>query len=280
LEAAHLTAAIDVHDDVLYWLATAWLPDCTGYVVDYGTWPDQRLVHFAKRQATKTLARRHPGIGREGALIAGLGELVDQLCGREWLRENGTPARISKLLIDASYAPDQVEHVARTSTHAAVLQISKGVGIGAAKCPISEYPRKPGRTLGYHWYIESRGGRLRLLHPDTNHWKTWLHSRLTAPPTVPGSLTLFGRGDVDHRLLGEHLVAEVPTEVTSVTHRRTVIEWQPPRGKDNHWLDCLVYCAVAASLLGCRLGATAAAPVKTSLRSRALAAAKLRGRVP
>jgi hypothetical protein len=279
-DTAHLTAAIDVHGDVLYWAVVAWRLDCTGWVVDYGTWPDQRMAYFAKRQATRTLGRRYPGTGPEGALIAGLTDSVTHVCGRDWHTSEGTPIRIAKLLVDASWSPDQVEHVARTSQHAAVIQVSKGVGIGAAKCPISEYPRKTGRTLGDHWYIESRGKRPRLLHPDTNYWKTWLHARLSEATTAAGSISLFGRGDVDHKLLADHLVAERPQQVTSETHRRTVIEWALPPGRDNHWLDCLVYCAVAGNLLGCRLGATAGGPVKTSRRGRALAAAQAKGLMP
>lgn len=277
-DSAHLTAAIDVHADVLYWLVCAWRPDCTGWVIDYGTWPDQRMAYFAKRQATRTLGRKYPGIGPEGALVAGLTDAVDLVCGREWIRSDGAPMRIGKLLIDASWSPDQVEHVARTSAHAAVIQLTKGVGIRATDCPISEYPKKTGRTLGDHWYITSQGRRPRLLlHPDTNFWKTWVHARLAEAPTAPGSVSLFGSGDVDHKLLADHLVAEQPLQVTSDKHRRTVIEWKPPPGRDNHWLDCLVYCAVAASLLGCRLGATDGPPVKTSRRSRALAAARAKG---
>lgn len=279
-DAAHLTAAIDVHGDVLYWLVAAWRQDCTGWVVDYGTWPDQRMVSFAKRQATRTLGRKYPGVGPEGALIAGLSAAIDHVCGREWIRSEGGPTRIDKLLVDASWSPDQVEHVARTSPHAAVIQLSKGVGIGASKCPISEYPKKTGRTLGDHWYLESRGKRPRLLHPDTNFWKTWLHARLSESATAPGSVTLFGGGagrEVDHKLLADHLVAERPQQVTSETHRRTVIEWQLPPGRDNHWLDCLVYCAVAASLLGCRLGATEPGPVKPNRRALALSLAKSKG---
>ena len=59
---------------------------------------------------------------------------------------------------------------------------------------------------------------------------------------------------------------------------RTVDEWKlrPERG-DNHWLDCLVGCAVAASMEGASLPGTQVAPQKkkrvslAELRARAIA---------
>ena len=36
-----LTMFIDVQQKALYWTLCAWEPNFTGYVVDYGTWPDQ-----------------------------------------------------------------------------------------------------------------------------------------------------------------------------------------------------------------------------------------------
>jgi len=39
--------------------------------VDYGTYPDQKRLHFTMRDATRTLARAAPGAGKEGAVQAG-----------------------------------------------------------------------------------------------------------------------------------------------------------------------------------------------------------------
>ena len=69
--------------------------------------------------------------------------------------------------------------------------------------------------------------------------------------------SLFGAKAEEHRLLSEHLAAEyrVRTEARS----RTVDEWKlKANAVDNHWPDCLVGCAAAASMLGVSLfrGAT------------------------
>jgi len=44
LGANHLTMFIDVHDRILYWCVCAWQEDFTGYVLDYGAFPDQKRV--------------------------------------------------------------------------------------------------------------------------------------------------------------------------------------------------------------------------------------------
>jgi hypothetical protein len=72
-------------------------------------------------------------------------------------------------------------------------------------------------------------------------------------------LSLFGDQAERHRLLAEQLTAEYP--VTTSGRGRTVEEWkQRVERPDNHWLDCLVGCAVAASMLGTKLSSEG--PVK------------------
>jgi hypothetical protein len=70
-----------------------------------------------------------------------------------------------------------------------------------------------------------------------------------------GCLSLFGNKAETHRLLSEHLCAEY--RVQTQGRGRTVDEWKiKPEQFDNHWLDCLVGCAVAASMQGAVLPGT------------------------
>ena len=58
-----------------------------------------------------------------------------------------------------------------------------------------------------------------------------------------------------HQLLAEHLTAEY--RVKTQARGRVVDEWKlRAGGPDNHWLDCLVGCAVAASIQGALLPGT------------------------
>lgn len=49
-------------------------------------------------------------------------------------------------------------------------------------------------------------------------------------------------------MLADHLLAERP--VKNQANNRTVYEWQDIPGRDNEGLDCLVGCAVGASICG------------------------------
>jgi len=69
----------------------------------------------------------------------------------------------------------------------------------------------------------------------------------------------------DHELFARH-IAESEQRVDVQGLGRTVREWsRRPAKPDNHWLDCLVGCAVAASLAGIR---TAGGRVKIRQRKR------------
>ena len=67
-----------------------------------------------------------------------------------------------------------------------------------------------------------------------------------------GCLSLFGNRPDQHRLFADHLTAEY--RVKTEGRGWTVDAWKlrPERG-DNHWFDCLVGCAVAASIQGVSL---------------------------
>ncbi len=88
---------------------------------------------------------------------------------------------------------------------------------------------------------------------DTNYWKSFVHARLATEPGDKGCLTLFGSKESQHRLLGDH-IAGSETWTRTQGHGRVVQEWRlRPGAPDNHWLDCLVGAAVAASMLGATL---------------------------
>jgi len=66
---------------------------------------------------------------------------------------------------------------------------------------------------------------------------------------APGCLSVYGRKAVQHRLFAEHVTAEY--RVRTEGRGRTVDEWKLPAHKpDNHWFDCLVGSAAAASMQG------------------------------
>lgn len=144
---------------------------------------------------------------------------------------------------------------------------------------MADYRRKPGERVGLNWRVPPLNTRRPVRHVvfDTNFWKSFVYARLSARTGDPGALSLFGRKPERHRLLAEHLTAE--HKVTTEGRGRTVEEWKlSAAGRDNHWLDCLVGSAVAASMSGAILFWTDAKPrQRKRVRLSELQAAKSGG---
>jgi hypothetical protein len=241
-----LTAFVDVQDRLLYWLVASWSESFGGHVVAYGAHPDQGASFFEAGSARKTLALASPGAGFEAALRAGLDETARLLLARDWPREDGVPMRISQLMVDSNWGQSTavVRNFARSSPFAAQILPSRGKGIGAAGTPMG--PRKNrGDRAGLNWLVgkTAEGTQIEATY-DTNFWKTFTSGRLRLGLGDPEAIMLHAG---NHEMLIEHLVAEFPVRVEA--RGRSVDEWKEV-ARENHWWDCLVGCAVAASITG------------------------------
>jgi hypothetical protein len=256
---SHLTMFIDVQQKLLYFVVVAWEDDFTGYVIDYGTYPDQKRNYFTLRDSRITLATKARGAGLEGSIYAGLEKLTGDYLSREWRRDDGAYVKIGKCLVDANWgsSTDVVYQFCRQSNHAAILLPSHGRFVGASSIPFSEYKRKRGDRVGHNWRIPNVAGKRAIRHAvyDTNYWKSFIHTRLAVAIGDKGCLSLFGNKAETHRLFADQLTAEY--RVKTEGRGRTVDEWKMrPDQTDNHWFDCLVGCAVAASIQGAVLPGT------------------------
>ncbi len=252
----HLTAFVDIQQKLLYYMVVGWEDDFTGYVVDYGTYPDQRRSYFTLRDARLTLTTSTEGTGLEGSIYSGLSSLTTDVLDREWVRDDGAAMRIGRCLIDANWghSTDVVYQFCRQSKHSAIVMPSHGRFVGASSMPFSEYKRRPGDRVGLNWRIPSVHGKRAIRHViyDTNWWKSFVHARLAVAIGDRGCLSLFGNNPEPHRMLSEQLTAEY--YVKTEGRGRTVDEWKSrPDQPDNHWLDCLVGAAMAGSMQGCVL---------------------------
>jgi hypothetical protein len=262
----HVTMFVDVHASLLFYVVAAWEDDFTGYVLDYGAFPDQKRGYFTLRDARHTLTVATKASGLEGAIYAGLEQLARSLLSRDWRRDDGASLRIERCLIDANWgsSTDIVYQFCRQSAHAGIVMPSHGRFVGASSQPFSEYKRRPGDRVGHNWRMPNVQGKRAVRHIvfDTNFWKSFVHARLAVSMGDRGCLSLFGENPDQHRLFAEHITAEY--RVKTEGRGRTVDEWKlrPERG-DNHWLDCLVGCAVAASMQGVVLAGTGGATMTT-----------------
>jgi len=275
MAAQQLTAFIDVQGKCLFWLVAAWEEDFTGYVVDYGTEPEQPKGYFTLRQVKRTLAAAAkaegaPAPGLEGAIYGGLQRVQDRVLGREWRREDGAAMRIERCLIDAGWgaSTDVVEQFCRQSPLAGLVTPSFGRYIGAASRSMLEYSRKRGERVGLNWRLPPPRRSVRYVLFDSNYWKSFVHERLETTMGDRGCLSIFGRMASQHRMLADHLTAESRFR-TRGRDGREMDEWRLSKaGADNHWLDCVVGAAVAASIQGVTLLTSVGAEAPGRHRSR------------
>jgi len=260
-DVEHLSAYIDVQGKMLYYVVCAWAQDFTGYVIDYGSWPDQRRRYYTLNDSSRTLEVEFPGEPIETQWAKGLNLLVNSLCGRAWERLDGTTLRLGKVIIDANYGASTkaVKRFCLTSPHSALLQASHGKGLTAKETPMGLWPVVQGERKGHNWVQrpdkEAKG--LRHLIIDTNFWKSFVHSRLRMAPTSRGSLSLWGNDPRTHEMFADQLTAEYSERTKG--KNRELDEWTlKPGDPDNHFLDCLTGCAVGGSMLGVQVGSAAA----------------------
>lgn len=261
----HLTMHIDVQQSSLWWMVCAWSTRFDGYVLDYGIWPDQgsrryvtlrdikRTLEDAAAEAARAKGEKVPGL--EGSIYHAIDVLSSDLLTREWRREDGAMLRIQQCVIDANWqrSADSIYLLCRQSKHSSQMMPGHGRGIGAKQTPMAEHRKKIGDRVGLNWRVPVIDGKRSVRHVvyDTNHWKSFVATRLSTPMGDTGCMSLFGNDGESHKCLADHLTSEYA--VTVEAKDRKVAEWSLRPGRDNHWLDNIVGCAVGASMLGCSL---------------------------
>jgi hypothetical protein len=262
ISCGHVTAFIDVQATLLYYTVVAWEDNFTGYILDYGSFPDQKRPYFTLADAKIKLADRVEATTLEGQLYGGLERLTAGLMNQEWTRDDGAAMKIERLMIDANWgtSTDLIYKFCRESVYSAILMPSHGKYIGASGRPMREYETKPGDRAGLNWIIPVVQGKRAVRHIlyDTNFWKSFIHSHFNVPVGDPGSLTLFGDDPERHSMFADHICAEY--RVKTQGRGREVDEFKiRPQRPDNHFLDCVTGCAVAASVQGVSTPETVAA---------------------
>jgi hypothetical protein len=249
----HVTAFIDVQATLLFYVAVAWEDNFTGYIVDYGSFPDQKTPYFTLSDAKTKLSNRVEQTTLEGQITEGLKRLTYGLMSQDWERIDGARMKIERCLIDANWgtSTDLIYKFCYESPYSALLTPSHGKYVGASSMPMREYSTKPGDKVGLNWIIPNVQGKRAVRHVtyDTNYWKSFIHSRFNVPVGDPGALTLFGDDPEQHTMFADHICAEY--RVRTQGRGREVDEFKiRPQRPDNHFLDCLTGNAVAASIQG------------------------------
>jgi hypothetical protein len=280
--ATHLFASVDVQQDVLFYMLVAMNEDFAGWVIDYGSYPEQPLGNYwtlRQLQITLRMATQAPDI--ETAWFKGCNKLLTSLAARTFTRDDGTAMSVDNYIIDANYgySRDTIYEVCRQSPlHPIPFH---GKGVTAKQQSLAERKKKVGERSGPEWFMPATRGTKTPRHviADTNTVKNLLAQRLTIEPTARSAWTLFQGSIASHRMIADHWSAEYP--IATEGRGRQLHEWTEIPGRDNHYLDCAVMAATLGLMAGCvpgvaRKSAIAAAPAKSLQQLRAEAMAKRR----
>lgn len=261
-ELETITASIDVQKNLLFYVVCGWTPTSRCYILDYGTYPDQKRNYFTKSDAPISMQQAAGTDELEAALSHALKQLTSYLLQNEY-----GPHMVEKLCIDSRWgeSTEIIRRFCRESAERARIHPSMGLYIGANSRGWQKLKLGKRDKKGVHCKLTpptNGRGRPELLI-DTNYWKTSVASRLTVSEGSAKAMVLFDERPAIHRMFAEHLSAEIPKRSVGKTGN-VVTEWQQPRNRDNDWFDCLVYASALASILGVKVIETASKPLPST----------------
>ncbi|MGN1273335.1 MAG: terminase gpA endonuclease subunit, partial [Thermoguttaceae bacterium] len=243
-ETTAITAGIDVQKDCLYWLVTAWGEDFSGHVLEYGRYP----------KGNAKMETRWPGCSLEEQVCNSLVELSQTLQAKTYRRDTGEELGIGKVIVDSNWGllTDAVKKVCRQVQPRCWLEPTQGWGKGPDQRFLAK-AKQIGEIRGPEWKKEPVGpkGICRSYTYNTNYWKSFVRARIQAGINARSSLTFY-KGDIlIHQKFFQHLLGECSSKLTG--QYGTIDKWILKPGAPNHWFDCLIMAAVAASASGVKM---------------------------
>lgn len=191
----YVTAYVDIHARLLYYVISAWSQAFTGSVIDYGTYPRQPLTYYSQVSAPISMAdvlrkATKAETNEDAWILAGLQAIVDKLLGLTFTREDGAELKIGMLLVDARWGEKNalVKQFCRRHPQANTrMMAAQGIGIGPAQKSFDEYNPEPGTRQGMGWRIAPPKAGDRWVTIDVNLIKSFTAGRLalhSAPRVV------------------------------------------------------------------------------------------------
>lgn len=232
-----ITAGIDIQKDCLFWTVTAWEPNFSGHVLEYGKSP----------RGVQTMQNLYPGKSLEEQVSLTLAALADELKSKSWSKEgSGEEFRVDKIIVDANWGTvhNSVKYVCRRFRN--WLEPTLGWGKGPEARFLTK-KRAPGEERGPEWKkppLDAKG-IVRCYMYNTNWWKSFIRQRIKAGAFASSSLGFYGAEEFVHQKFFSHLLGESSSKLTG--QYGTIDKWVLKPGQPNHWWDCLVMSAVAAS---------------------------------
>ena len=230
-----ISVGVDTGKRQLDWTAIAWVDDEHGYIIDYG---EQKV------EADRL------------GLVVGFEQAFNSLYTyfeSGWHSVDGKIMKPAQVWIDSGY------HEHTVPVYSFCLTANKDCAPGQERYRPSKggenqrqvqysAPKKISKEIRYigkeyHMSWVSRAQQS-IVHINSNHWKSDLHTRLGMPTEEPGAIVLYEAADVfAHSAFVDELLAEEQI-AKWIDGKGEVIVWEAIRRK-NHKLDS-TYAATAA----------------------------------
>lgn len=230
-----VTAFLDLGKYGCHWAVTSWRGNAIGNIVDYGYLEMPEIRHGSTDQAI------------ELALLSKMSKFRDDLLAEY---------RPDLVMLDSGKWSKTVYQFVR-EVGGTPFVASKGWGGDSHyRAP------KPGDQVyvGDNWNISLQPAEgIWLYNFNVDFWKGWVHDRFLTrtfdenQAMQDGTLSLFVNGGDRRRhfSFAQHICAEEFREIFK-PEKGLTRKWVKVK-KQNHWLDCMVGCCVAANILGIHL---------------------------
>ncbi|EMI18753.1 hypothetical protein RMSM_04322, partial [Rhodopirellula maiorica SM1] len=250
-----ITGFIDVQQTFLSYTVMAFDLRGRGYVMDYGTFPEQPTRYYQKGNVTNTLKDEFGDLPLADLITSGLDELVGDLMAREFIRDQRVFS-IDKLGIDNRFAlvANDIRSFVLESTHKSRLvpQLGHFIGVNSRawqKLSGGKVRRTRGVNVAYRDPPKGIKG-VQELHVDTNYWKCQLASGLSVPMTSQTAISLYEDAPQNHLLLGEHCESEQPFWEENKNGDKLIVWKAGSQPCENEKWDEMTGCMALASTLG------------------------------
>jgi hypothetical protein len=239
-ESNLLTGFIDVHglNNVLYWGVTAYTQKFTGYLVDYGVFPEKGSIGDMFKGS------------QESAVGQALKALEKKLNERKWVTDSGTELAPT-FGVDSGWGETQsvVYQFCRQSRNRNFFP-TKGESVKG-----KNFNGMGNQDLlrGDNWR-EMRATKEKyqtmayLFNAD--YWKRFTANRILTPFGENGCFSLYGSRPERHLDISKHCCAEKPKKLVEKGTSNEFEIWELMPNRQNHYWDVLVGCHLMAGIRG------------------------------
>lgn len=235
-DAKFLVAMCDINFVGINYAVVAFDNTFTGWIVDYGKYPERGKVLIEKQTPETEISRRV-----SAAVLA-----VDKILAEKVYMVNGSRVTINRILFDGNAWTKSVFSAVKAINKPQTVIIDRGTAASRYRWQKNLIIGQPFHKCHYEKNEQQKGKQIRH---NADFWRMTAQKAFLLAPGVQGSLSLYKTKPQNHRRMADEVCAEKlvrfePGDPVDLFH------WTRKPGIPNDLLDCVVGCYVAAATLG------------------------------